>query len=156
MLFAFASKQFYPNDIGFTGMPPFLLSSDAFQAFLHRFDAGALPRAEWNHAAHLSVAAATVHAGGGVDQVRRQIFTYIAAQGIESTPTSGYHETITQFWVNRLRELVAGLGRGASQYDAARAAVAAFAHRGRLFDLYYSFDVSTDTHARAVYVAPDK
>jgi hypothetical protein len=137
-------------------MLPFLLSPDAFAAFLHRFDSGTLPRAEWSHAAHLAVAAATVHAGGSIAQVRHRILTYNAAQGIVSTPTYGYHETITQFWVVRLQELLAGLGRGATAWDAARAAVATFAHRGRVFDHYYSFDIVTDTHARAVYVAPDK
>jgi hypothetical protein len=137
-------------------MPPFLLSSSAFSAFLQDFHDGTLPRTEWNHAAHLAVAAATVHAGGGVDEVRRRILAYNNTQGIPSTPTSGYHETITRFWVDRLRELLAGLGRGAADWDAARAAVAAFAHRGRLFDHYYTFDVAADLHARAVYVAPDK
>ena len=136
-------------------MPPFLLSHEAFTGFLQRFESGELPRAEWNHAAHLSMSAATIHAGGDKDTVRARILVYAKAQGIVSTPDSGYHETITCFWVERIRELTAALGRGACAWDAARAAVSAFAHRGRLFDAYYSYDLIASREARAVYHAPD-
>lgn len=137
-------------------MPPYLLSSEAFSAFLQQFLSGQLPRAEWNHAAHLAVAAATVLEGGDTPAVRARILAYNATQGIVSTPDYGYHETITCFWVHRIAELVSTLGRGATPFDAARATVAAFAHRGRLFDAYYSYDVAASRDARAVYLAPDK
>jgi hypothetical protein len=136
-------------------MPPFLLTSDAFSEFLDRFLTGQLPRADWSHSAHIAVAAATVHAGGSVAEVRARILAYNASQGIDSTPDHGYHETITCFWVERIRELLTGPGRGATNYEAARAAVAAFAHRGRLFDSYYSYDVVTSRAARAAYLPPD-
>ncbi|MBI2687363.1 MAG: hypothetical protein HYX27_13705 [Acidobacteria bacterium] len=136
-------------------MPPYLLSVDAFSEFLRRFSAGEIPRAEWNHAAHLTVAAVTIHNGGTAETVRERILTYNKTQGIESTPDSGYHETVTRFWVDRICELTAGLGRGATAWDAARAAVAAFAHRGRLFDTYYSYNIVASREARAAYRAPD-
>ena len=81
--------------------------------------------------------------------VRDRILAYNNTQGIESTPDYGYHETIPHFRVERIRELTAGLGRGASDWDAARAVVAAFAHRGRLFDSYYSFTIAASREARA-------
>jgi hypothetical protein len=136
-------------------MPPFLLSLDRFSEFLELFSTGRLPRAEWSHSAHIAVAAATIQSGGGVDEVRARILAYNATQGIISTPDYGYHETITCFWVERIGQLLAGLGRGATAYDAARAAVAAFAHRGRLFDAYYSYDVASRREARAAYLPPD-
>jgi hypothetical protein len=136
-------------------MPPFLLTRDDFSEFLDRFTNGQLPRADWSHSAHLAVAAATVHAGGGVDDVHTRILAYNATQGIVSTPEYGYHETITCFWVERICELLNGLGRGATNYDAARAAVAAFGHRGRLFDSYYSYDIVASRTARAAYLPPD-
>ena len=135
-------------------MPPFLLSPGAFAGFLHRFSTGELPRADWNHSAHLAIAAATIHKGGDAGQVRDRILAYNKTQGIESTPDYGYHETITHFWVERIRELTAGLGRGASDWDAARAVVAAFAHRGRLFDSYYSYNIVASREARAQYHPP--
>jgi hypothetical protein len=136
-------------------MPPYLLSMESFTAFLTEFSSGTLPRAAWNHGAHLAVAAVVVHGGGTIDTVRERILSYNASQGIVSTPDYGYHETITCFWVARISELLAGLGRNASAYDAARAVVAAFAHRGRLFDSYYSYNLLESREARATYLPPD-
>jgi hypothetical protein len=137
------------------GMPPYLLTPAAFDAFLERFHAGMLSRQEWNHAAHLAVAAAIVHRGGGGDAVRQQILVFNHQLGIVSSPESGYHETVTRFWVERLAALLPALGRGATAFDTARAALAAFAHRARLFDAYYSFDIVSNRTARAHYVPPD-
>ena len=136
-------------------MPPFLLSIEAFSFFWDQFSAGTLPRAEWGHAAHLAVAAAAVHDGGTVATVRERILRYNESQGIVSTPDYGYHETITCFWVERIGELLSGLGRNGTAYDAARAVVAAFAHRGRLFDFYYSYNLLESREARAAYLPPD-
>ena len=136
-------------------MPPYLLSEELFQDFLHRFSTGVFPRAEWNHAAHIAMAAAAIHNGADHDAVRARILAYNDTQGIVSTPTYGYHETLTRFWVDHIRELLSGLGRGATAYDASRAAVAAFAHRGRLFDRYYTFDVVQSSDARTRYISPD-
>lgn len=136
-------------------MPPYLLSQEAFAAFLLCFNEGRLTRTEWNHAAHLSIAADTVFNGGGATEVRHRILEFNKSLGIVSTPDYGYHETVTCFWVERLQALIAHLGRGASPYDAARAAVAAFAHRGRLFDAYYSYDITASRTARAAYQPPD-
>jgi hypothetical protein len=132
-------------------MPPYLLSKETFAEFLRAFLSGELPRAEWNHAAHLAVAAATLYAGGNI---RERILAYNATQGIVSTPD--YDETLTRFWADRIQELLPALGRDATDFDAARAAVAAFALRARLFDAYYSFDLFTSREARAIYVPPDK
>lgn len=137
-------------------MPPYLDSAESLAAFLADFDAGRIPRAEWNHAAHLAFAAAAIQQGAGMDEIRARILHYASIQGIESTPDSGYHETLTRFWVDRLSALTAALGRGATALDAARAAVAAFAHRPRLFDAYYTFDLVASREARALYLPPDK
>jgi len=137
-------------------MPPYLDSAETFAAFLADFAAGRIPRAAWNHAAHLAYAAATIQQGGGFDEIRAGILSYNAHQGIASTPDSGYHETITRFWADRVTALVGALGRGATPLDAARAAVAAFARRGRLFDAYYSCDLVASREARALYLPPDK
>ncbi|HEU0121833.1 MAG TPA: hypothetical protein VFQ91_14985 [Bryobacteraceae bacterium] len=136
-------------------LPPYLLTAKDFDQFLASFSSGELPRAEWNHAAHLAIAAATLHVRPDPSAVRDRILAYNAKQGIVSTPDYGYHETVTQFWVERITELAAGLGRGASAWDSARAAVAAFAHRGRLFDAYYTFDILQSREARASYIPPD-
>ncbi len=136
-------------------MESYLVSIQAYEAFLTDVSEGRFPRDKWNHAAHLSMAAAIIARGGGIDEVRAAIFGYNETQGIVSTPDYGYHETVTRFWCDRLADLYRGLGRGATGYDLARAAVAGFAHRRDLLKAYYNFDVTQSREARAGYVAPD-
>lgn len=101
------------------------------------------------------MAASIVARGGGIDEVRAAILAYSETQGIVSTPDYGYHETVTQFWCDRLAELYRGLGRGATAFDLARAAAAGLAHRRDIFEAYYSFDVVKSREARANYLRPD-
>lgn len=136
-------------------METYLVSIQAYEAFLADVSEGRFPRDNWNHAAHLAMASSIIARGGGSAEVREAILNYAAAQGIVSTVDSGYHETVTRFWCDRLADLYRGLGRGATAYDLARAAVAGFAHRCGILKQYYSFDVSRSREARASYAAPD-
>ncbi len=136
-------------------MTTYLDSIRSYEAFLTDFSEGRFPRDNWNHAAHLSMASSIIASGGGIGEVRAAILAYAAALGIVFTEDSGYHETVTRFWCDRLAELYRGLGRGATAYDLARAAVAGFAHRREIFQEYYSFDVVKSREARAGYVPPD-
>ena len=136
-------------------METYLVSIQAYEDFLTDVSEDRFPRDKWNHAAHLSMAASIVARGGGIDEVRAAILAYNKMQGIVSTPDSGYHETVTRFWCDRLAELHRGLGRGATAYDLARAAAAGLAHRRAIFREYYSFDVIQSREARAKYIPPD-
>ena len=71
-------------------------------ALVREFEACTLPRACWNHRAHLTVAlwyAARLDHEEALDAVRRGILRLNEACGVVSTPTSGYHETITRFYM---------------------------------------------------------
>jgi hypothetical protein len=78
-------------------------------ALVRRFEDCTLPREEWTHAAHLTVALwhllqfdwpeASAH-------VRARIKRYNAAHGILTTPTGGYHETLTLFWLRTVRRFL--------------------------------------------------
>jgi len=75
-------------------------------SLLRRFDDCTLPRAEWTHAAHLTVALwflLEFDWPEATDRVRRGIRRYNAAHGIRPTPTGGYHETLTLFWLRTVR-----------------------------------------------------
>ena len=77
-------------------------STDAVRDFIAAFESHALPRGEWTHRAHLTVAAWYVLWYGpeaALDHVRDAIQSYNAAHGIVTTPTGGYHETLTRFYV---------------------------------------------------------
>ncbi len=78
-------------------------ASDAeVEDLVREFEACTLPRARWNHRAHLTVAlwyAAHLERDAALDTMRRGILRLNEALGIVSTPTSGYHETITRFYM---------------------------------------------------------
>ena len=122
------------------------------------WEAGTLPRAEWKHAAHLTVAAWYVFEEGAaaLDRVRAGINRYNTGVGIISTPDYGYHETITRFWVERLAVFFGEEGPFVDQEAAVAAAVAKFAVKRDWYADYWSFDVTKSREARAAWVPPDR
>ncbi len=72
-------------------------------ALIDRFQSCTLPRDQWTHHAHLSVALWYLMQEplpDATQKIRTGIQRYNAAQGIIMTPTSGYHETLTLFWIS--------------------------------------------------------
>lgn len=133
---------------------PFLASDEAFQAFVAAWEQGTLPRAQWSHAAHVSIGACyTVrHGDGALAKVREGIRRYNDAVGTANTATSGYHETLTRFWTGVIAEAVAGF---ADERQAARHAVTVFGQDRDRPRRYYSFDVVRSVEARRTWIAPD-
>lgn len=77
-------------------------SDDEVVELVRAFESCTLPRDRWNHRAHLTVAlwyAARLEREAALDAVRRGIHRLNEACGVVSTPTSGYHETITRFYM---------------------------------------------------------
>jgi len=69
---------------------------------LREFEACTLPRVEWTHHAHLVVALCYLmrhEEPEATKLVRDGIRRYNEACGVETTRTSGYHETITLFYI---------------------------------------------------------
>jgi hypothetical protein len=76
-----------------------------------RFADGTLPASEWTHRAHLTVALwyATHHVPAeALRLVREGILRLNQAHGVPTTPTRGYHETITRFYMQVLSHHVRG------------------------------------------------
>ena len=81
-------------------------TTEEILALVRRFEDCTLPREEWTHAAHLTVALwhlLQFDWPEAVARVRRGIKRYNAAHGIVTTPTGGYHETLTLFWLRVVR-----------------------------------------------------
>ncbi len=78
---------------------------------VHAFQECTLPRSEWTHEAHLTVALwyfmFCESESEAIDAIRNGIKRYNSVQGIENTPNSGYHETLTLFWAQTVREYLA-------------------------------------------------
>jgi hypothetical protein len=94
---------------------PAIARSEAYDSFdevkkvIEAFEGRTLPRAQWTHAAHLTVAfwylvcyplpEATV-------RIKAGILRYNESQGVRQTKEGGYHETITLFWIRVVRHFL--------------------------------------------------
>lgn len=137
----------------------FLENEHAFAEFLDGFEQGTLPRPVWTHAAHLAVGAwylLSFAEKEAIQRVRSGIQHYNECAGIANTPDSGYHETLTLFWLGILVEQVSDFSSGHDKLDAIRRVVAEFAPQRDLFKQYYSFDVVASQEARARWIPPDR
>jgi hypothetical protein len=86
--------------------------------------------------------------------MRTRIRAYNVASGVANTETSGYHETLTHFWLLIVAEFLRQR-RPESPLAAAQQAVATFGEARALHTLYYSGDVVKDSAARLAWRAPD-
>ena len=134
----------------------FRTSEEMFE-LLRRFEDCTLPREEWTHAAHLTVALwhlLQFDWPEAVAHVRRGIKRYNDTHGILTTPTGGYHETLTLFWLRAVRSFLE------AERNEARALVhlandlAATHDKGLPFSFYTRERLFTP-EARAHWVEPD-
>jgi hypothetical protein len=140
--------------------PEHLVTIETLDTFLRGFEEGTLPKSEWTHGAHVAAAASYLFVSQNfsistvLPLMRHRISNYNLAVGGANTPTSGYHETLTRFWLlivsRHLRE-----DPPASRLEAARNAVAAFGEERSLHTRYYSADIVKDTAARQTWRVPD-
>ena len=124
---------------------------------VRRFEDCTLPREEWTHAAHLTVALwhlLQFDWPEAVARVRRGIKRYNAARGIPSTPTGGYHETLTLFWLRAVDAyLCAERNEARALVDLANELAAT--HDKGLPLSHYTRERLFSPEARAAWVEPD-
>jgi hypothetical protein len=73
----------------------------ALNELLNQFESGMLPKSEWTHEAHLRVGLAIIGQSTFDEALCRLRAGIISLNNFHQTPntaTSGYHETMTQFW----------------------------------------------------------
>jgi hypothetical protein len=109
--------------------------------------------AEFKHYQHLAVAlwylkqlpydAATEKMRGGIQRLA-------AAYG-----KTGYHETITVFWLKVVRGFLASADSGATIAELANQAAIEYGNRKNLISEYYSEMTLNSTHAKDDWVEPD-
>jgi len=80
-------------------------SEQEIQYLVEQFNNKTLPKSAWTHAAHLTVGLWHVHnfnLDESICRMRSGIVSYNLAVGTENTGDSGYHETLTIFWLTVL------------------------------------------------------
>ena len=86
-------------------------------------------------------------------RARVNIAKYNESQGGENPADSGYHETLTVFWMDMV---AAALPHHKSRVEAVQQVVNELAPKRDVWREFYSFDVVKSREARAVYIAPDR
>ena len=133
-------------------------SEEWLDQLLAGFEAGNWPKEQWTHEAHVIMGGCYVLAHGVEEATalaRERIPRYNLAQGGQNTSTSGYHETLTVFWMRAIDSFLASLPAHQSRLEKIRALAAHLGSRRDLFKSYYSFDVMNSQEARRRWVAPD-
>ena len=134
------------------------ISDDEWTALVRSFESATLEKASWTHAAHLAVAShylLRMPAREALDALRQGIHKINAQHGVVNSATSGYHETLTVFWIGVLS---AYLRRECAQLDSLEAvtrAVRRFEDARHLPQCVYSFALVTSSQARDTWVVPD-
>jgi hypothetical protein len=137
-----------------------LASPEALESFLRGFEECTLHKSEWTHGAHVAAAGVYLYDSRDFDitpvlpLVRDRIRAFNISVGGANTATSGYHETLTRFWLLIVSKHLKS-NPPISRLDAARKAVAAFGEQRALHAQYYSGDVVKDTTARKSWRSPD-
>jgi hypothetical protein len=132
-------------------------SEEGMHALVQAFEAATLPREEWTHAAHVAMGAHYVFLLGEADalaRMRQRVRAFNEAVGTINSTTSGYHETLTRFWIAVLARMRA-VHPTESELEYVQRAVTTYGSRGDLHRTYYTFDVVKSADARLNWVAPD-
>lgn len=121
------------------------------------FNSCTLPRCEWNHAAHLTVALwylTHYEEIEAVNRIRESIQRYNAAIGIKTTKDSGYHETLTRFWIEIVRCYLLDKAGNTSILQLANKLIDCYGDNNLPLQ-YYSQDLLMSGKARTSWIQPD-
>lgn len=127
------------------------------QRLVMAFENATLPRAEWTHRAHLTVATwylARHPVGTATPLIRNGILKLNAALGIASNADSGYHETLTQFYIGMIAHHLSRIGEKISLVQAVNSLLDQRGHPSLPAE-YYSREHLMSREARARRVEPD-
>jgi hypothetical protein len=127
------------------------------ECLVRNFESCLLPRDRWTHPAHLTVGLWYLlrHPWPEAARlVRAAIKRYNEANGIITTRESGYHETITLFWLRMVRRYLETASRECSLVALANGLVERCGNKGLALE-YYTRERLMSWEARAGWVEPD-
>jgi len=130
---------------------------EEIEALVAGFEAGTLKREEWTHRAHLTMATwyLSKHPTPAATRlIRDGILKINAALGIVSNGDSGYHETITRFYIGMIGHHLGLDGHGEALLTSVNTLLATRGHKNLPLE-YYSRQRLMSREARAGWVEPD-
>lgn len=123
--------------------------------FISAFEAATIPLEGWTHREHVRVAFLYLRAlpfEEALDRLRSGIRALNRANGVQGTPTSGYHETVTVAWARVIAAAIAA--DSAPDFDAFAKLHAGLLNK-QLLRSYYSKERLLSPEARSSFVEPD-
>jgi hypothetical protein len=139
-------------------MNAFYADASDIDTLIEGFNAKTLPKEQWTHAAHLTGAVWYLNRfdfDEALQQIRLAISTYNIAVGGQNTATSGYHETMTVFWMQVVDYFVRTT-KGFDLKDCCNALLASPLAERTLPFYFYEKDTILSPQARAAFVPADK
>jgi hypothetical protein len=133
-------------------------SEQEIQQLVDQFHNKTLPKSAWTHAAHLTVGLWHVKnfsLGEAICRMRSGIISYNLAVGTQNTGDSGYHETLTIFWLTVLHHFIQ-LQEDQSLLSPCNQLLNSKLAVNSLPFYFYDRDKILSLSARAKFVAPDK
>src|SRR5262245_37755582 len=130
---------------------------DEIEALIRGFESTELPKSEWTHPAHLTVACwyLVCHPEPvATRKIREGILRYNNAKGIVMTESSGYHETMTIFWIHLVRNYLSTTTLECSLVGLVNGLVCRYADKNLPFE-YYTRARLMSWVARTDWIEPD-
>jgi hypothetical protein len=127
------------------------------EILIREFEACTLLRCQWDHHAHLTVALwylTHYSEPEATNYIRNGIKQYNHAIGIKTTKDSGYHETLTLFWIEIVRRHLSVATANGSFVDIANGLLDSCGNPCLPLE-YYSRDRLMSWEARTSWVEPD-
>jgi hypothetical protein len=131
-------------------------TSEEIERLVSAFESCTLPREEWNHRAHMTVGSwylAKYEKAQAASLIRESIQKYNHTCGIIQTKDSGYHETITLFYVWFVSKYLGSASDG-SLVERVNGLLSAYGNKNLPLE-YYSKERLMSWEARAGWVEPD-
>jgi hypothetical protein len=130
---------------------------DEIERLVSAFESCTLPREKWTHGAHLTVGLWYLirhEKAEAANLIRRNIQKYNRAHGIVTTKTSGYHETITLFFIHMVSRYLSEAGMSSSIVELLDGLIDSYGDRN-LPLRHYSKERLMSEEARTSWVEPD-
>ena len=133
------------------------ITADSLAELVTLFNTGTLSYERWTHHAHMLVALWYLWHfpfEEASERIRTGIIKYNGAVGVPHTPTRGYHETITRFYIWVIGEFLKSCGPETTLEMAAKLMLERLGER-ELPLRFYSRDRLFSWEARLTLVSPD-
>ena len=137
----------------------YAISLQQAETLINQFENGTLPKSEWTHEAHLIVGLKIVltYKEQAFPEMKKRIIHFNESIGTINSESSGYHETLTVFWLWAIKQFCEE--KGITQFDVDAIDELLFYEplsRRKLVEEYYSEVILFLPEARRRFIRPDE